>query len=89
MKPVHEMMADKMDEADGAPSDDGNDGDDYGDGLKSAMSALIDAIHSKDADAAAEAFENAMDICNGKSGGKDDGEGGGHAALLLMPHPKG
>lgn len=88
MKPIHEAMADKMDEAAGSP-DDGSDGDDYKEGLKAAVSSFIDAVHSKDVDAAVDALHQAVELCAKVHSEPDGDEGGGHAALLLMPHPKG
>lgn len=90
-KSFHEMMADRMSGADDASdsSDDGSDPD-YDEGLKAAVSSFIDAVHSKDVDAATDALKSAFSLC-GKTSDDGDGDapaaaGGGHAALLLIPH---
>lgn len=89
MKSFADHMADKM----GAPpaDDDAPDseaGPDYGEGYTTAVSDFIDAVHSKDVEAAGEALKTAISLCP-KEDGDEDESGGGHAALLLMPHGKG
>ena len=88
-KDFHDMMADKL-----ADKDDG-DGDeppDYAAGYKAAVESFIAAVHDRDTDAASKALQTAVSLC-GKMGDDepdgDEGGSGGHAALLLMPHPKG
>lgn len=90
-KSFHEMMADRM-SGSGEPdsSDDGGDPD-YDAGLKDAVSSFIDAVSSKDVDAATDALKSAVSLCAKAGDGDDSGDasaagGGGHAALLLIPH---
>lgn len=87
-KSFHEAMADKMGAMGGdddAPPADGDD-DDYGEGYKAAVASFIDAVHSKDADAAADSLKQAISLCSDKD---DDAAPSGHAAMLLIPHGKG
>lgn len=91
MKSFHEMMADKMSGGDDAPDSSADLGDapDDGAGLKAAAQSLIDAVHSKDPDAVADALKSAFALCGDDDGAGDDGaddKAGGHSALLLIPH---
>ncbi len=89
MKSFAEDMADKMgSDADGDEPD-ADDSPDYGESYKASVEDFISAVHSKDADAAADALHRAIELCS-KAHPEPDGDegGGGHAALLLMPHGK-
>lgn len=87
-KSFHDEMSDRM-AGMGGSSDSSEPADDEGgdDAFKAAVSSFIDAVHSKDTDAAADAFKQMDSLCP-KGADEEEGDGGGPGghALLIIPH---
>lgn len=91
MSAFHDMMADKMAGHDGEDGEDGGDeSPDYDHGYKTAVKQFIEAVKSDDEEGAMASLRTAISLCSKmkEPDGDEDG-GGGHAALLVMPHGKG
>lgn len=91
---LHEMLSGDEGEPADPPGHDGyeEDGEEADEEVaqKEACKEILDAIRKNDEEALCEALKKAFPLFDeDEEDGESEPEGGGHAALLLMPHPHG